>query len=101
AAITQRLSSMEDIVVSEVALDTEQGRITVFDVPDQAGVCLRVFQAIAAAGIVVDMIVQNLSSPARAQISFSVPRQDVPRALTITRELAQGMDASTRVAADP
>ena len=52
---------MEDIVVSEVALDTEQGRITMFDVPDHAGVCLRVFQAIAAAGLVcpTDMAVAS------------------------------------------
>ena len=100
-AITQRLSSMEDIVVSEVALDTEQGRITMFDVPDQAGVCLRVFQAIAAAGVVVDMIVQNPSSPGRAQLSFSVPRADVAGAHLIAVELAETLDASTHVAADP
>ena len=100
AAITQRLSSMEDIVVSDVLLDTEQGRITVFNLPDEAGVCLRVFQTIAAAGIVVDMIVQNLSGPCRAQISFSVPRADVSRALQLTRDLAHSLDPATHVAAD-
>jgi aspartate kinase len=100
AAITQRLSSMEDIVVSDVMLDTEQGRITIFNLPDQAGVCLRVFETIAAAGIVVDMIVQNLSSPVRAQISFSVPRQDVGRALQLIRDLARTLDPATQVAAD-
>ena len=101
AAITQRLSSMEDIVVSEVALDTEQGRITMFEVPDQAGVCMRVFQHIATAGIVVDMIVQNPSSPGRAQLSFSVPRADVAGARLIAVDLAEALGASTRVAADP
>ncbi|HEV2948880.1 MAG TPA: aspartate kinase, partial [Gemmataceae bacterium] len=48
--ITQHLSSMEDIVVSDVLLTTDQGRITIFDLPDEAGICSRVFQAVAAAG---------------------------------------------------
>jgi aspartate kinase len=101
AAITHRLSSMEDIVVSEVLLDTEQGRITMFNLPDQSGICSRVFQAVAAAGIVVDMIVQNLSGPERAQISFSVPRADVGRALQLTRELARSLHPAIEVVADP
>jgi aspartate kinase len=100
-AISQRLSSMEEIVVSDVSLDTDQGRITIFNLPDQAGVCSRVFQTIAAAGIVVDMIVQNLSGSGRAQISFSVPRQDVARALELTRDLARSVDPAIEVAADP
>jgi aspartate kinase len=100
SAITQRLTSMEDIVVSEVLLDTEQGRITIFNLPDQAGICSRVFQTIAAAGIVVDMIVQNVSSPGHAQISFSVPRQDIARALQLTRDLARKIDSAIDVAAD-
>ena len=55
ASITQKLSSMEDIVVSEVLLATDQGRITVFNLPDRPGVCSRVFQAVAAGSIVVEM----------------------------------------------
>jgi aspartate kinase len=100
-AITQRLSSMEDIVVSEVGLDTDQGRITVFGLPDRVGVCSQVFHAVAAAGIVVDMIVQNLSSKGRAQVSFSVPRQDVARALQVTQNLARSLNPTAEVVADP
>src|SRR5207249_6822836 len=73
AAITQRLSAMEDIVVSDVLLTTDQGRITIFNLPDRPGNCSRVFQAVAGGGIVVDMIVQNLTAPGRAELSFSVP----------------------------
>lgn len=100
AAISQKLSSMEDIVVSDVLLATDQGRITIFNLPDRAGNCSRVFQAVAAAGIVVDMIVQNVAAPGRAQLSFSVPRADLDRALHLTRGLAQGIDAGTQVVAD-
>ncbi|MCS6849840.1 MAG: aspartate kinase [Gemmataceae bacterium] len=97
----QRLSGMEDIVVSDVLLDTDQGRITIFDLPDRVGACARVFQAIAEHGINVDMIVQNLTEPGRAELSFSVPRADLKRALELTRAVIPQIDPATRVVADP
>jgi aspartate kinase len=97
---TSRLASMEEIIISEILLNTEEGRITIFDLPDQAGNCSRVFQAVAQAGIVVDMIVQNLSSPGRAELSFSVPRKNLAGALTITEQLLKAMDTKSRVVAD-
>jgi aspartate kinase len=97
---TSRLASMEDIVISEILLNTEEGRITIFDLPDKAGNCSRVFQAVAQAGIVVDMIVQNLSSPGRAELSFSVPRKDLAGALARTEQVLKEMDAQSRVVAD-
>jgi aspartate kinase len=96
----QTLSSMEDIVVSDVLLSTDQGRITIFDLPDRPGNCSRVFQAVAAGGIVVDMIVQNLTSPGRAELSFSVPRADLERALKLTEEVVRSIQGAARVMAD-
>jgi aspartate kinase len=101
AAITERLSSMEDLVVSDVLLTTEQARITIFDLPDQPGNCSRVFQAVARAGIVVDLIVQNLTRSGRAELSFSVPRGDLQRALALTREAVSRVDPAARVVGDP
>ena len=100
ASISQKLSSMEDIVVSDVLLTTDHGRITIFNLPDQKGNCSKVFQAVAAGGIVVDMIVQNLAGPGRAQLSFSVPQADLERALRLTRGFVQSLDPSTEVVAD-
>jgi aspartate kinase len=99
-SLTQQLSSMEDIVVSDVLLSTDDGRITVSDLPDRPGTCSHVFQAVAAGGIVVDMIVQNLSGPGRTQLSFSAPRGDVARALKLTQQVVRGIDPGTRVSAD-
>jgi aspartate kinase len=99
-AVAQQLSSMEEIVVSDVLLNTDQGRITIFDLPDRAGNCSRVFQAVAAGGIVVDMIVQNLTRAGRAELSFSVPRADLGRALELTEEAVRQIDGATRVVAD-
>jgi aspartate kinase len=98
-SISQRLDSMEDILVSDVVLSTDQGRITIFNLPDRPGSCSSVFQAVAAAGIVVDMIVQNLSGPGRAQLSFSVPTEDLDRALAIVQKLLAG-DPEVRMTAD-
>jgi len=99
--IMASLNAMEDIVVSDVELDVSQGRITIFRAPDRPGICSRIFQAIAQAGIVVDMIVQNLTEEGRGQLSFSVPQKDLPRALAITQQTMQAIDPSSAVAADP
>jgi aspartate kinase len=100
AEVSRHLSSMEDIVVSDVQLSTDDGRITVFNLPDRPGSCSQVFQAVAGGGIIVDMIVQNLSAPGRVQLSFSVPRADLARALRLTQDAAHALDAAAHVAAD-
>ncbi len=100
ATLTQQLAGMEDIVVSDVLLTTDQGRITLFDLPDRPGNCSRVFQAVAAAGVVVDVIVQNLTA-GRGELSFSVPQADLARAEAVTRDVARAIDPGTRVVADP
>ncbi len=94
------LSSMEDIVVSEVRTVLDYGQITIFEFPDKPGNCSRVFQSIAAAGINVDMIVQNLGSNGKAELSFSVPRSDLPRALQETEGAVRAIDPQARVVGD-
>jgi len=100
ASLTQQLTSMEEIVVSDVLLTTDQGRITIFDLPDRVGNCSRVFKAVAAAGIGVDMIVQNLSAPGKAHLSFSVPLDDLARAQQLTEKAVRPINPSARVVAD-
>jgi aspartate kinase len=91
---------MEDILVSGVHLNTEQSRITIHDLPDLPGNCSRVFNAVATGGIVVDMIVQNLTGPAKAELSFTVPRADLTRALKRTQDVVQQIDPGCRVVGD-
>jgi len=97
---SQQLSSMEDIVVSDVVLDSGHGRITVVDLQDKPGNCSKVFQAVAAGGIVVDMIVQNLAGAGRAELSFSVPRADLAKAQKLVQDALRQMDPAARVLAD-
>ena len=87
-------------MVSDVLLITDQGRITVLSLPDRPGNCSRVFQVVATGGIVVDMIVQNLTSDGRAELSFSVPLADLERSRELTQEAVSAIDPQTTVAAD-
>jgi aspartate kinase len=91
-----REQGMEDLVISGVELDETQGRITLFDVPDRPGYASRVFQAIACAGVFVDMIVQNVSQDGRCNLSFTVPRDAVPLAAKAVEPIAEGQIAIER-----
>ncbi len=99
-AAVARLAGMEDVLVSGVYLNTDQCRLTVHDLPDRPGNCSRIFNAIARAGIIVDMIVQNLTAPGRAELSFTVPRADFDKALACTQAEAAQIDPRCRVVGD-
>lgn len=99
-AAIARLDGMEDVLVSGVQLNNEQSRITIYDLPDRSGNCSKVFNAVATGGILVDMIVQNQSGPARAELSFTVPRADLTRALKRTQDVVREIDPTCRVVGD-
>jgi aspartate kinase len=99
-AAISRLGGMEDVLVSGVHLNAEQSRVTIHDLPDKPGNCSRVFNAVATGGILVDMIVQNLSGPGKAELSFTVPRADLTRALKRTQDVVREIDAGCRVVGD-
>ena len=90
--VVARLSSMEDIVVSEVVLDSDQSRVTLANVPDVPGVATAVFSAVAEGGVMVDMIVQNISHAGHAHLSFTVPRSDLEQCLLLLREVLEQWD---------
>lgn len=92
-----RLEGMEDVLVSSAHLNTEQSRITISDLPDLPGNCSKVFNAVATGGIIVDTIVQNLTAPGKAELSFTVPKADLTRALKRTQDVVRGIDPKCRV----
>ena len=71
---------VEDAIISGVAHDTSEAKVTVVGVPDQPGVAAGMFTALADANVNVDMIVQNISSDGHTDISFTVPRGEVDQA---------------------
>jgi aspartate kinase len=71
---------VEDAIISGVAHDTSEAKVTVVGVPDRPGVAAGMFTALADANINVDMIVQNISSDGRTDISFTLPRGEIDQA---------------------
>ena len=81
--------AMEQAIISGVAHDRGEAKITVVGVPDKVGEAARIFRVIAAAEINIDMIVQNISAAAtgRTDISFTLPREDGPAAMSSLGQL--------------
>ena len=80
--------------VSGVALAKDEARITLEGVPDQPGSNHKLFSPLASSGIAVDMIVQNLAQQGLADISFTVPADDLAQALDVTRAVAKKLGAT-------
>ena len=80
-------AGMEQAIISGVAHDRSEAKITVVGVPDRVGEAARIFGIVAAAGINIDMIVQNVSAIAtgRTDISFTLPVADGRQALDLLR----------------
>ncbi|MEM9457598.1 MAG: aspartate kinase [Myxococcota bacterium] len=71
--------SMEDVVVSAVALDRNEAKVTLTRVPDVPGTVARLFEHLGAAGIVVDMIIQNAAHDGHTDVTFTVPEAELSR----------------------
>jgi len=77
---------MEQVVVSGVTVNRDEAKITVRNVPDVPSVAAGLFAPLADAGIVVDMIIQNISLQGHTDMTFTVPRGDRKRAIDILTE---------------
>ena len=86
-------AGMESLLVSAVTHDKDQARITLKKVPDQPGVAAKIFTPIAAAGVVVDMIVQNTRAEGHTDLTFTVPKSNFKTALDIQRRVAAEIGA--------
>jgi len=74
---------MEQPIISAVAHDRSEAKITVVGVPDKIGQAARIFEVVADAQINVDMIVQNISEDGKTDLTFTVARSDLDRAVAV------------------
>ncbi|MES4786216.1 MAG: aspartate kinase, partial [Nitrospiraceae bacterium] len=79
--VTTEDADMERVAVVGVTGDRNQAKITIIGVPDRPGIAARIFVTVAEANILVDMIIQNVSQAALTDISFTVPRLDLQKAV--------------------
>ena len=93
--VTKEDPHMEAVVVTGIAHDRGQAKVTIRGVPDRPGIAAQVFGAVSDHGIVVDMIVQNVSRDGHSDISFTVPRPDRPTVVATLEGVAQKIGAET------
>ena len=87
-AVVKEHKGMERNVVSGVTYDRHQAKVTLIGVPDTPGVAARIFEPVAKADIIVDMIIQNIGQGAMTDVSFTVPKDDVPEAMEVMDRVA-------------
>jgi aspartate kinase len=98
--VTREEDVLERAIISGIASDRGEAKVTILHVPDRPGIAGRVFRPLADAGIHIDMIVQNVSAAGHTDISFTLPGDDVGAAQPILDRIAAEVDAAG-VACDP
>lgn len=92
--------TMEKAIVSGVAYNKNEAKITMIGVPDRPGIAAQVFSAIAGKGIVVDMIIQNVSEEGLTDLTFTVSKDDFQRSMGIVRNLCAEIGAKDAMGDD-
>ncbi|MEY2805499.1 MAG: Aspartokinase [Pseudomonadota bacterium] len=94
---------MEKAIVSGIAFNRDEAKISIIGVPDKPGIAYQILGAVADANIEVDMIIQNISKDGKTDFSFTVHRNDHARALDLLKDKvlpalgAAGMEADTKI----
>jgi aspartate kinase len=91
--ITFEDPQMEDAVISGIAFNRDEAKLTVIGVPDQPGIAHRILGPIADANIEVDMIIQNIAEDATTDVTFTVHRRDYAQAMEILQRAAKALAA--------
>jgi aspartate kinase len=87
--VVAETKDMEKVLVSGVAYNKNEARITIKKVPDRPGIASQIFEPVFETGIVVDMIVQNTSEDGFTDLTFTVPKADFKKAMKLVHETAK------------
>jgi len=92
--VVEEEAGMEQAIISGVTHDTSEVKVTIEQVADRPGVAAALFRALADAAVNVDMIVQNVSTAGHTDISFTLPKDDLNRALGVMEEISTDIEAT-------
>ncbi|MDD5773981.1 MAG: aspartate kinase, partial [bacterium] len=87
--------NMEKILVSGVACDKKEAKISIVEIPDRPGIAAQVFGELADENIIVDMIIQSAGEDGKNDISFTVMKDDLEKALVVMKKMAKKLKAKT------
>jgi len=96
--VKQAAPNMEDVVIRGVSLERNQAKITVDDVRDEPGIAGRIFSAVAAGNIIVDMIVQSVSEQGTTDVSFTIHENDLEAATKLLAPIVEEVKAARLLA---
>ncbi len=91
--VTQEDSTMESVLVSGIAYDKDQARVTLSGVPDNPGIAAAIFGPLSEKGILVDMIIQNTGRDGITDMTFTISRKDLQKTLVLVEEIAKKIQA--------
>ncbi len=91
--VVKEVPQMEDIVVSGVAFNRDETKISLLGVPDRPGIAAELFGSLADANVVIDMIIQNVAENNMNDISFTVGKDDFDDALGVAEEMCKKLNA--------
>lgn len=91
--ITSEEPSMEQALISGIAFNRDEAKLTILGVPDQPGVAYKILGPIAKKNIEVDMIIQNTGHDSTTDFTFTVHRNDYQTALKLLKETSESMGA--------
>ena len=95
--IIKEVKAMEDVLVRGVAVNKDEAKITISDVPDKHGIAAKIFKALADADINVDMIIQNVSRTGATDVSFTVEGTELHKTLKHSKEISNNIGAGNIV----
>jgi aspartate kinase len=90
--ITKETPDMEKVLVSGIALDKNQARVSIFGVEDRPGISAEIFGKLADKNINVDMIIQNVGKDGKANLTFTVPQTE----LALTKEVLKEYESNSK-----
>lgn len=91
--VVAETEDMEKVLVSGVAFDKNEARITIKKIPDRPGIAARIFDPLFKSGIIVDMIVQNTSEDAQTDLTFTVPTSEFQKTLSLVNKVGEEIGA--------
>ncbi len=91
--VTKEETGMEDVVVSGIAYNKEEAKVSIIGIPDRPGIAKRIFRSLSDADVLVDMIIQNIGKDGLADLTLTVSKEDMPKTEKIMDELSGELGA--------
>jgi aspartate kinase len=98
--IAAEVEGMEEPLISGIAFNRDEAKLTILGVPDRPGVAYHILGPIADANIGVDMIIQNVGRDGTTDFTFTVHRSDYPKAFKILQDVSRTLGAREEIGDD-